>query len=271
MLARLLITADDAGQSEAIDAAIASLAHVSILTHVAVLATFDRLAFVRSLLSSSTEVGIHFNLSSGYSLLEAEDVPSIVDASGRFYAPAKYCERDDTSLVSTLTKYRKEVLRRFKADEVSAELLAQLREYERVFGRRPAFSTVHHDLDVEPSFDAVLAHVASDLPGRQRRLRSRALSGYFYAFLKPKTTLQVACDQIEVLVRRAVTCSRRAGGTPAEIVCHPGSDSSDLEEFTVYRAQREIEACAWQSKQIRKLFSTGVREQNSWIFEDGYA
>src|SRR5689334_12741323 len=142
MIARLLITADDAAQSHSIDTAISNLAKQQLITQVAAFATYDRLDVLRDLLPPSVQVGIHFNLSSGYPLLTPKEIPSLVEQSGRFYAPGRYYQSGDTYFVATLDRYIREVASGFEEDHIVAELRAQLAEYQRAMRSLPTFVTV---------------------------------------------------------------------------------------------------------------------------------
>ncbi len=84
----LIVTADDFGASKNINEGIEIAADKMAITAVSVLTNFsESLPELKQLSESHPDIGIgvHLNIITGNPVLEAEQVPTLVNSSGRFY------------------------------------------------------------------------------------------------------------------------------------------------------------------------------------------
>lgn len=265
-LAHLNIIADDAAQSAAIDDGIRDLAAIGILTGVAAFANFGRLQYMRYLASWGVQAGIHLNISSGRPVSHPTAVASLVNADGTFKSPHA-TDSSPRAISDALLHYKMQHLPRIEEAQVVTEFQAQINLFEKVLGYAPAFAAVHHDLDMEERLQKILAHAFPALPGRQHRLQSSVLAGYFYAFLNKEDTFETATRTVSELILQAIYKSTAAAGRPSEVVCHPGYASPEASAFTVYNQQRQMELKAWRSEVVLSLLRNGIRSEDNWTFD----
>ncbi len=112
---RLIVTADDFGAADCIDEGILYAIEHGIVTSVSVLSNFtDASKKVKKLRRTYKNIGwgIHLNISSGTPISDPAEVPTLVDAKGRFYPVEK--------LVPRLTEVSPEELER----EIEKQILA---------------------------------------------------------------------------------------------------------------------------------------------------
>jgi predicted glycoside hydrolase/deacetylase ChbG (UPF0249 family) len=111
----LIINADDLGYSPAVNRAIVDMFEAGLVTSASLLvnqpASEEGAALARS--RPRLSVGVHLNLSRGWPILPAGQVPSLVDEEGRFWESAIF--------------FRRAVLGQVKWYEAAAELEAQVR------------------------------------------------------------------------------------------------------------------------------------------------
>jgi predicted glycoside hydrolase/deacetylase ChbG (UPF0249 family) len=83
---RLIVSADDYGLGAAVDRGILRAARAGSVTSVGVMGNLAAPAAIRALAAAAPRVslGVHLNLTTGRPLSPAADVPTLVDASGRF-------------------------------------------------------------------------------------------------------------------------------------------------------------------------------------------
>lgn len=263
--AHLNIIADDAAQSSNIDSAIRDLAIRGILTGVAAFANFGRLPEQRMLASLGVKIGIHLNISSGRPLSQPDTIASLVDAEGNFRSP-RAADSSPRAIADAILSYQAHHLSNVEETQVIAELQTQIGLFEQIIGQAPAFVAIHHDLDRDERLQAILTRTFPNLPGRQQRVQSSMLAGYFYIFLSEMDTLSTAIQSVRELILQAVKKSFAAQGRPSEIVCHPGHVSPPTTTFTVYNQQRQQEYEAWRSNSILSLLRRGSRLEDEWIF-----
>jgi hypothetical protein len=126
--ALLIITADDLGLCPPVDAAIADLAGAEIVTAAALFVNCP-LGYPPKLPDTAAlSVGLHLNLSLGLPLSRVRDVSSLVDADGRFFTDIR------------------RFLAGFSMEQAVCEMDAQLRAFESLTGRAPAFLNFHKHL-----------------------------------------------------------------------------------------------------------------------------
>src|SRR5665648_108940 len=84
----LIITADDFGASKNINEGIKIAADTRAITAISVLSNFTESLLELKKISENHPnigIGVHFNITTGKSILGVERVPSLVNANGNFY------------------------------------------------------------------------------------------------------------------------------------------------------------------------------------------
>ncbi len=171
-------------------------------------------------------IGAHLQLTSGTSILPAEQVPSLVRSDGRF--PAK----------------RKEISAP-KIEEVVAEWQAQI-EFLIAAGIELTHLDSHHHVHGLPAVLPAFCEVAKrySLPARSldpemsRKLRTagvpcleQTLTGWYGGELSVKSLLLVLQDGVR-------ECPEAQS---FEVMCHPGFADDSLPSLSRYVSEREVE------------------------------
>jgi len=134
---RLIVNADDYGWSRGITDGILQAHHDGIVTSASMMVNRPAGDYALAQLPSAPQlgVGIHLTLSDGAPVLPPEQVPSLVNAEGRFYSGSE-----------VLTRLRK---RRFSSREIEAEFRAQIR-WMKERGVTPTHADSHQHLHLYP-------------------------------------------------------------------------------------------------------------------------
>jgi len=262
--AALYITADDGAQNPEIDRGIVQLTKTGILTGVAAFATYGRLPSLCKALPPETVIGIHLNISSGTSISKPSMIPTLVDSRGRFIGPSL---DKDKNISKSLAQYATNHVTKIDKKDIMTELREQLLKFINETGDYPAFSCIHHDLDINPNVRDVIADLLPSTPTRQLLIRQNKLTGVFCELFEASDRLPIVIYKLKHLVINAIDYSFANNGIPSEVVCHPGYVSQKMNEFTVYRLQRRVELDAWLSDEIRSIFDVGNRKKCCWFFD----
>lgn len=263
---RLIINADDFGQTPGINRSVGELHRARALTSATLMATsefFDEAVAVAKA-NPSLEVGCHVVLTDGVSALPASQIPSLADAHGEFRA--------------RLGRFAADLhLGRIRAEEIEAEAAAQIRRIQGAGLRVSHVDTHKHThmfprvlrpllraaqacgvLAIRNPFEPDWALRATPSAGRLRRFAVVALESQRRTFLRlvrdvglatTSGTLGVlATGTLEV----ALTLDRLLAALPQtapdaiwELVSHPGYPDSHLEKIpTKLRASRGLEHAA---------------------------
>lgn len=160
---RLVVTGDDFGASDGVNAAIAEAHRSGVLTSASLMVTGQRwrqaVDIARELPSLS--VGLHLVLVDGKSALGRASLPHLVDRRGRF---------SPSPLAAGLRYQFHPAARR----ELAAEIRAQLERF-RATGLPLAHVDGHHHLHVHPSVISILADSAAEFGIPAIRLPSEEL------------------------------------------------------------------------------------------------
>ncbi len=138
------ITADDWGLSPAINEGILQLARMGVVRRVSLMANSDHvengLAELRGL--PGIELGLHLNLTHGFSLAAGQAIPSLIrsDGNGRFHSPAR---------LLFLWVFRSRGARKRMHEEIRHSLELQLQRL-RLLGVRPHYLDGHHHIHLLP-------------------------------------------------------------------------------------------------------------------------
>lgn len=263
---RLIINADDFGQTPGINRSVAELHQAHALTSATLMATsnfFDEAVAVARA-NPTLEVGCHVVLTDGISALPASQIPSLADDKGEFRL--------------NLGRFAADLhLGRIHADEIEAETTAQIRRIQNA-GLRVSHVDTHKHTHMFPRVlrPLIRAAQACDVPairnpfepewalratpsaGRLRRMAVVALESQRKAFLRlvRESGLATTSGTIGVLATGtldvAVALDRLLAALLQsrpdavwELVSHPGYPDQHLEAVrTKLRASRGLEHTA---------------------------
>jgi predicted glycoside hydrolase/deacetylase ChbG (UPF0249 family) len=233
MLTRII--ADDAGALQSIDSAVCELLRTGRIDGVAAFTNFDHLARSALLDLDPKDIGIHFNLSTGPALQDARLIPSLVDAESGHFVDPRCC--DGISPEARVVSYLGGLNERVEAEELRFEFAAQMERFRALFGRDPAFASVHQDLDRNSVIRAIADEV-SRLPCRETRLKTDSHYAYSYQLHQPGVTPK----EVDSYLRGAISGAWRSpvSGTH-ELIVHPAETEAALADITIYRSQRVSE------------------------------
>lgn len=263
---RLIINADDFGQTPGINRSVAELHQAHALTSATLMTTssFFEEAVAVAKASPSLEVGCHVVLTDGISALPAAQIPSLADGNGQLRA--------------SLGRFAADLhLGRIRAAEIEAEAAAQIRRIQAA-GLRVSHVDTHKHTHMFPRvlrpllraaqacgvpairnpFEPDWALRATPSAGRLRRFAVVALESQRQTFLRLVRDAGMATTSgtIGVLATGtldvATTLDRLLAAlpqTPAdavwELVSHPGYPDSHLDAVrTTLRASRGLEHAA---------------------------
>jgi predicted glycoside hydrolase/deacetylase ChbG (UPF0249 family) len=223
--AYLIVNADDFNLTGGVTRGILEAHLQGIVTSTTVMVNLPGLEQGRSLARQAPRlgVGLHLNLTFGPPVLPAREVPSLVDDSSWFI-------HDKT---------------RFEAAgepaEIRAELSAQARRFQAVFGRRPSHLDSHHHIHRHPRVFEVALALAGDLgvglraifPEMVTRIRGRGLS------TPDRMVGDIGLAAYWSSARLVALVPEIPPGVP-ELMCHPGHADGAL-VVSSYSGQREEE------------------------------
>ncbi len=250
----LIVNADDLGRTAGINRGVLEAHKQGIVTSSTVMVNYEEAASGIALMLREAPMlglGLHLNLTSGPPVCPAEEVPSLVDASGHFFAP----------------KHWGDVMARFDEEDVARELRAQFDRFVALAGRLPTHLDSHHHavytcpaglrvmlglaaehgLPVRrPPFGTDPAETAEHgLTGEVDPRVARALAEELHEILAahpgvrmPDRFVTSFYDRGAILGELLVILTTLPADGITELMCHPGyPDGLD----SVYRFQREDE------------------------------
>ena len=191
-------------------------------------------------------LGVHLNLTAGYSLSGAREIPTLVDEAGRFFKRAMFLERMDD----------------LNPDDVRQEWQAQVRCFKEVTGRKPIHLDSHHHvsyltgplfarmLDLASEYDCAIRNVftAPRMPdsGEYPAAGWEELTKWGTSALK-KSGIRHPDSFISSFFGKEVTMNklrsilREIPEGVTELMCHPGLADVSLRLVTAYAEEREEE------------------------------
>lgn len=126
---KLLIRADDLGFSEAVNYGIEKTVRDGLIKNCGVMVNMPATEHAVRLFSEiPCCLGLHCNVSVGYPLCAAQDVPTLVDEKGMFHNSKKY--RNAAEEFATVEDFHR-------------ELTAQYRRFVELFHRKPSYFEAH--------------------------------------------------------------------------------------------------------------------------------
>ena len=221
---RLIVNADDFGLTAGVSRGILEAHRRGIVTSTTLLANLSLDgALLDGLKASRLGVGVHLNLTLGQPVSPAEEIPSLLDAGGKFF---------------------REPLRQAaeaKPEEVELELRAQVAVFIRLLGGKPTHLDSHHHVGRHRPILGVVLALAEELgvPVRcpdaetRRAARERGLRSpeQFFGESGPE-----AYWSSERLLSHLATLPDGV----SEFMTHPGYFDQDL-AYSRYGRQREVE------------------------------
>jgi predicted glycoside hydrolase/deacetylase ChbG (UPF0249 family) len=142
----LILTADDFGYCNERDEGIRNLFETSKITFSSLLVNMPNSKSARNASDQNFELGLHLNLTEGKPISSPDQISSLIDPqTGEFYG--KFGIR------------RVLELGQIKMDEVELEVIAQIREFERLVGKPPCNVNGHNHVHVFPELVSTLTKV----------------------------------------------------------------------------------------------------------------
>ncbi|MEN8123356.1 MAG: ChbG/HpnK family deacetylase [Bacteroidota bacterium] len=123
----LIITADDFGASKNINEGIKFAANNGAITAISVLSNFEEsLSDLKTISEKHQEIsiGVHLNIFTGIPLIEAEQVPSLVDNDGVFYTVDNLLLKTSDVVIDELKKELREQILVFKKYNIKVSFLS---------------------------------------------------------------------------------------------------------------------------------------------------
>jgi predicted glycoside hydrolase/deacetylase ChbG (UPF0249 family) len=142
---RLIVTADDYGLCEPVNRAIENCIEAGTVSATCVMTNMPlyRDTIQLRVRFPNTSIGIHWTLTEGSPVLDASEIPSLVDDNGRFYTKDRFHRRWFSNQVNR--------------SELKAELSAQFNRLYEMIGL-PEFWNTHQDTHMVPGlFEACVS------------------------------------------------------------------------------------------------------------------
>ncbi|MEO8391684.1 MAG: ChbG/HpnK family deacetylase [Chloroflexota bacterium] len=245
---KLILNADDYGLTAGTSAAIRESHLRGILTSTTTMMNFPNAedALRRAALDCpNLGLGVHLVLTGGAPLLPAADVPSLVDAAGKFYGEKAFIQRLDT----------------IHPAEVEAEWRAQVGKFVGLTGHAPDHLDAHHHVayfapalfelllklaqeyrcGIRLPMGETFADVLGGLPETQAHRMLAALPALLkvYEPCHPDRFVVSFYNDITEANLYAILASLDDGMT--EIMCHPAYNDAELAKVSIYTDKRALE------------------------------
>lgn len=261
----LIINADDFGLSDGVSSGIIR-AHVDgILTSTSYMVNFPWAEELALMLSQAPAlgVGVHLNLTTGSPVLPPEQVPSLVDGSGRF------------------SKSLARIQFRIRPEEALREWSAQVEKCRRLLGRPPTHLDTHRYLQGFPGLAKVMVEVAHryKIPAVRSLYPGPGLDQTMFSRWNPVSLLVNGALQRSLAVvqesglrhpdfalagdfdlPRLLRKLDLVGVGVTELVTHPGHLDDRLRSISSLQGQREVELAALTAPEARRQIEhLGIR------------
>ncbi|CAG0935925.1 Carbohydrate deacetylase [Thermoflexales bacterium] len=273
MIRQLIVNADDFGRTRGVSAGILRAHLEGIVTSATAMMNMPGVAADLHLAQTEAPrlgLGVHLNFTAGRPLLPTEWCASLVDEHGYFLKQEVITATPD----------------RLKPDELRAELKSQITTFKNAMNALPDHLDAHHFVHLYPPLFEVYLDLADSfkLPVRipfprqadqidhippiirgvppetarsivradQQQLAARSIKApdhFLATFYDPLTTVEHLLRLLENL----------AEGT-TELMTHPGAVDERLQAESHYTTQREQEAAALTSPQVKaRLTELGIQ------------
>lgn len=235
-----LVTADDVGILKSIDKAVQELIVKGIINNISIFINSNSDKTWIKEFSEDINLSLHLTFSNGNPLTDIKLVPSLVDDNGYFRKPFKPNTGDSEEINKSIQDFLAYVEENACEKELELECLAQFNKFYDVFGRKPDFINVHHDLDKSPKIYRIIKKCCPTYQTRKMLLDTKTWRACLYRFLSDDLDIERAIKEISMMVSKAHTMEKESG-MPVEVIFHPAFYSSELQRFSAYAAAREIE------------------------------
>ncbi len=237
MARMLIVNADDFNRSPGVSRGIVESHEKGIVTSTTVMVNLPGLRASLELLRDYPRlgVGLHVNLTFGSPVVPAEQVPSLVDAEGRFWS--------DPAVAAS----------RGRPEEIRREVEAQIAACVACRGERPTHLDGHHHVHLYPPVQEIVAEIAArhHLPLRARTAAERQA----VRRCGVRTSDHFVGDAVEepywTVERLLATLPDLPDGV-TEMMCHPGYCDAPL-AGSRYGPQREVERAALSAPEVRRV------------------
>lgn len=235
-LKRLIVNADDLGRTAGVDRGIVKAHRSGIVTSASLMVNHAEASEAPALARENPDlgVGLHVAFTGGPPTLPPEQVPSLVDASGRLPASA-------AGLAAAEPRH------------LLAEARAQLRRFRELMGREPTHLDSHHHAHRLPAVLEALVTLAWDagLPVRSvsRDMRQRFRREGIPTPDEFVEEFHGAGASLEGLIR----ILGGLGVGTAELMCHPAIVDDALRAESRYVEPREAELSALTHLEVRQV------------------
>ena len=256
---RLIINADDFGQTLGISRGIATAFNHGVVTSTSLMVNSVHTKEAVHLLKSrqiGIPIGLHFNLTFGKPVCNPLRIPSLVNGSGEFPATFKYDELvqgPTIDIAGQVNHVLDGFQKRARYEDVRRELVAQFEVFTRIVGHLPSHLDSHHHIHQIPMVLDVIKELAFD-----KRLRVRQISDTMRADLQkhqiPTTDAFIDTfwgeKDLNLAKERFIDAVKRIKRSITEWVCHPGYTDLELNRTSLYSWQRDVELKLLCSKDV---------------------
>ena len=261
----LVVNADDFGISRGVNRGIVEAHRAGLVTSASLMANLPAAedALTRAAICPDLGLGLHLTLTAGRPLCRPEQVPTLVDADGRFFVLG--------TLLARLS------LGQVRADDLRRELAAQV-EWALRRGMRPDHLDSHHHVHVHPRVAPLVIALAREHQVAWVRCPVEAGPSPSVLALPPKDAARTVAistfgSVTRVLVRRAglhttrhfrgiglgmgfgeadlLAALERLPPGLTELMTHPGHPDEELARLTVFAEGRDRELAALTSPAVR--------------------
>lgn len=240
---RLIVNADDFGLTAGVSRGILEAHHRGIVTSTTLIANLPVDApLLDALKASALGVGLHLNLTLGIPIAPAEEIPSLLDADGKFF-------RDPLRQAAQA-----------KPEEVELELRAQSATFIRLRGRKPTHLDSHHHVGRHLPIREVVFALAEELGVPVRCQDADTRRGASERGLKsPEHFFGESGPEPYWSSERLLAHLAALPEGVSEFMTHPGYFDQDL-AYSRYGRQREVELRGLTDPAVRgAVEARGVR------------
>jgi predicted glycoside hydrolase/deacetylase ChbG (UPF0249 family) len=234
----LIVVADDLGLSPEVDAGILETIQAGTVTTADLLVNPPYSADTGRIVAAGAALGLHWNLTHGSPCADPREVPSLVDAAGRFLSR------------------REELLARLSRADAERELRRQLECFHERVGRPPCHLSLHKHLHAH---DAGLLRLVATLarecgvPLRSVDAGTRAACRALGILTNDYSLGEVHPAPYWTLARLCELAATAAEGV-TELMCHPGREVKPIPGLW-YLAERDTERETFSAPEARELLS----------------
>jgi len=270
-LKKLIVNADDLGQSRSINKGIADCQRFGIVTSASLMVNMhDSVDAVRLLKNiPNIGIGLHLNLTFGPPVSSPQKIGSLVGENGQFIGGTRVLSlppdlRKSEGIRKVVDLMLEDFHKTVSKRDIETEMLAQFHRFMKLVGRLPTHIDTHHHIHQLPE---VLHHIITlakdnDIPVRQidpnmvKILRKSSIrtTDYFFDTMITEANRR----RSHSLYLNEIISSLKDGTT--EVLCHPGYSSEKLRKQTLYSNQRQVELeCLCDSLLMKRIKDEGVQ------------